>query len=932
MSIVTDPDNLDRFQFLFDPVGEIISIRGLGTERHAVDQTGDSDGTTTFTDAGANFTTDGVQVGDVLTIISDPAADGGIIGHYRVTGSIGTTTLDVDRAIPASTAADLTYKINAPQTPGAVGQQVADGVDKQAAFSFAKEEWITLAGGLGNAEDLNQFDFPYQSISSAAGQYIMGGVNGDAASAWRYADNNGTQATDVEGSPRELIRTGGWQERNASDVVLREYANYTTLGSLDADAQVTYQQGDADGDPANFKLTGPVNQAVLTFGPDVGPDAVSTGFAFAATTITRNDGGNWADDNYRVGDYVQVRSAEDAGNIGNFGPITAVDDSVDGAITIASASFTVNADDTTAIFQVDHRRYTALRVRKKGRFYAQAVHADAGVPSTGILSLVNKFPLSHTNDPATNTGLFPGGGTGLDDGVLSGGDGTAAGDFFQQTENHTTGVDGAIPAALAADGTFTFTSAGSTFNSTARSIQILRPGDSLEITSGTYQGVYEIVSIDSATVLTLRSEPGRTYPGAESSLSFTCRTGVRDTGATNGAIADVDGDTGTLTSAGATFNADNGLGDRTVAIDDIVEIYSGVAGHVGFYKVVSVDSATVLTLDTSDQVFTTQSSQSYRIWRPGMFLQRFEASASISGASNIDFGDDNPDTLTRTGGSWITDGFLAGMAVTVLDAEDAGNITTFIIGGTAPSATVMTLIAEEAVTANAADTTASANGNITGDTGITRTINGVLYPFHWRLFANGASLADIYQFIQRELRRGTDIDGGSGTARGDVTDALMTFVAPNGVTLDLFPDDLATGDLNNVTYTDISGDSRNNAFLVGLTFQVNQNLINSATKRLTAYFTTNPAGNFGSNDAVIVDDDQGVDMNFTVINGNIQTTFDYTNNAQGGRTPDTDAGITVVALGDDLAQHVLVTDTITKVNSKTIVVGTGLERNFSNPA
>ena len=125
MSIVTDPDDLDRFQVAVDPIAQTISLRGLGTERHAVDITGDSDGTTTFTDAGANFTGDGVVAGDVLTIISDPADDGGIIGHYRVVGSVTATTFVVDRAIPASTAADLTYKINAPQTPGATVSQVS---------------------------------------------------------------------------------------------------------------------------------------------------------------------------------------------------------------------------------------------------------------------------------------------------------------------------------------------------------------------------------------------------------------------------------------------------------------------------------------------------------------------------------------------------------------------------------------------------------------------------------------------------------------------------------------------------------------------------------------------------------------------------------------------------------------------------------------
>jgi hypothetical protein len=907
MSKVTDPDTLDRFQICIDPVAETISLRGLGTQRHAVDQTGDSDGTTTFTDAGANFTTDGVLAGDVLTIISDPASNGGIIGHYRVV-TIGTTTLTVDRAIPASTAADLTYRINGPQTTGSASPQVADGVNYQALFSFLKEEWITLAGGLGNAIDLNRFDFPIVAISSAAGQYIMGGTNGDAASAWRFADQNGTQATDIEGIPRELLRDGGWQERNASNIVLREYANYTTLGALDSDAQAYYQQGDATGTPANFKLTGTVNQAVLTFGPDVTP----TNIAFAATTITRA-AGSWITDNYRLGDRVTIRSAEDAGNNGNFGPITAISATV---ITIASAAFTVNADDDTAIFQVDHRRYTKLFARKKARSYTSAVHDDAGIPTTGILPLVNKFPLAHANDPAIT----------LDDGAVSGGDATGT-SVFQNNESHQAAANGVTTTVDSS--TFTFASAGATFTATARSVVILQPGDVLRITSGSYQGYYEIVTIDSATQLTCYKEPSRVYPGNESSLSYTVYTGVRDTGAANATLTNVSGATGTLDSTGSTFNADNGLGDRTVVVGDMVQVFAGTGAVIGFYKVTIVNSATQLTLNTSDQIFGGQTSQSYRIWRPGMFLQRFRTTAVASGMTdglNIN-GAGNPDTLTRIGGSWITDGFLAGMAIRLVAAEDAGNVGQFIIGPT-PTATVVTLIASESMTTNTDDDTA-VNSNVTGDTGITRTINSVVYPFHWRLFGNGGTLAQIFQFLQRDLRRPTDIDGGNGTERGDITDLLMTYVSPNGTTLDLFPDNLATSELNNVTYRDLTTDNRNNAFLVGITFDVNANLISSASKRLTAYFTSVPSGNFGTNTAVIVDDASSVDMDYTAISGDIQTTFDYTNNAQGGRTPGTDASITVVALGTDLAQHILVTALITQVNSLVIAVQPTLERNYA---
>lgn len=78
----------------------------------------------------------------------------------------------------------------------------------------------------------------------------------------------------------------------------------------------------------------------------IGPDA-ATGFVFAATTITRADGGDWTDV-FRVGDYVLIADAEDGANDGTYGPVTAVDA---GELTVATAAWTVNAADTTATFR-----------------------------------------------------------------------------------------------------------------------------------------------------------------------------------------------------------------------------------------------------------------------------------------------------------------------------------------------------------------------------------------------------------------------------------------------------------------------------------------------------------------------------------------------------------------------------------------------------
>jgi HK97 family phage major capsid protein len=65
--------------------------------------------------------------------------------------------------------------------------------------------------------------------------------------------------------------------------------------------------------------------------------------------------------------------------------------------------------------------------------------------------------------------------------------------------------------------------------------------------------------------------------------------------------------------------------------------------------------------------------------------------------------------------------------------------------------------------------------------------------------------------------------------------------------------------------------------------------------------------------------------------GQAAATFDYTNNAQGGRTPNTPAPYVLVASGTNQAQSILLTGTITQVNVLTIPVSPATEFNFSNP-
>lgn len=63
----------------------------------------------------------------------------------------------------------------------------------------------------------------------------------------------------------------------------------------------------------------------------------------------------------------------------------------------------------------------------------------------------------------------------------------------------------------------------------------------------------------------------------------------------------------------------------------------------------------------------------------------------------------------------------------------------------------------------------------------------------------------------------------------------------------------------------------------------------------------------------------------------ITFTYNYAGNTDGGRTADTDASITLVALGLEKAQYATATSSITKVNSVSVPVSNPLERNYEDP-
>ena len=218
-----------------------------------------------------------------------------------------------------------------------------------------------------------------------------------------------------------------------------------------------------------------------------------------------------------------------------------------------------------------------------------------------------------------------------------------------------------------------------------------------------------------------------------------------------------------------------------------------------------------------------------------------------------------------------------------------------------------------------------------------RTIGGVSRNFHVIIDGNARTAEEIYEAVQRLLRQNSDIDTGAGTKNGKVTNELLQFVGDTLKTkLDstggVYIDDFQTADINRLVMVDDTGTERTFPYTAVLTLQFGQNLISDADAVYRVFFTTNPAGNYGTTNAVLVNNDAGSPMSGTVSGASsVGLTFAYDTNVQGGRTAATDAAITVVAIGLSTGQYVKATGTIARSASNSVSLVASLERNYENP-
>ena len=132
------------------------------------------------------------------------------------------------------------------------------------------------------------------------------------------------------------------------------------------------------------------------------------------------------------------------------------------------------------------------------------------------------------------------------------------------------------------------------------------------------------------------------------------------------------------------------------------------------------------------------------------------------------------------------------------------------------------------------------------------------FDFSVIIDGNGATTQQIYTFVQRQLRRDVDIDAGSGTEIGNVTNAMLRFVGDRLFTESLpeggiFIDDFAIAFINLIEFMDDTGVLRTYPLLTVLTVNFGANLVADTDAKYWVYFTTLPGdANYGTGDAVIV--------------------------------------------------------------------------------
>jgi hypothetical protein len=869
-------------------------------------------------------------------------------------------------------------------TSGDGDGDVADGVTLQAVYSFAKEEWrvdsLETDLTVNYADDLIRHEFPFEAITSE--QFEIGG--GTSHDNWNWFNSY----------TRKKVRTAGWAEktRTGTGDLARE-TGIITLGALDADAQVYYQQTSVITTKADFTFLGPVNEALRIYTDASADNTPDDDFTTFLKLFVRKKGRTYA------GSTIADIGVTTIGTIVNRFPLSHV---IDAAITLTDANIlgtnpyrfgaaptaiiTGSDGDTLAVdgvlFESTGSTFTTAGVIPGdilqitgGTAAVQGYYEITAVAATQLT--IKEAESVSGNDFTFNTG-FQADETGLAfsvfTSVLTPKAGLAAvrdaGTFNQVVaDTGIVDVDGATGTITDTTGTFV--------------TDDIATGDILVITKSWEQSFNSATAIATGTDLfTIANHNFRT--GDRVIYDVTAGTiPVSTPQIVDGSVYYVSVASSSTFYLCTTLEAawTRAYGDA----DQINFTAVGTGTHNlfmheidGCYPVVSRDSASILTIDTTDNAFpsTVKPNTTYYIVEPGMYLQykdksvdRFDGAQTttpltsliVSGGDTITIVGPDFDYLDDTGATvQIAEG-------DVIEISGSTSATSTTADGryTVAARTSPTVVTVKETILNGTYNSALSTTFVDVKQGFKRTIGTGDFAYNWKVSGNGAGLQDVFQFVQSELRSDADIDCGAGAFVdatntgligfvGNINDLLMTFASPTGTGLNMFIDGLDSNDINNATFNDHTGTARNFPFTAAGSLVFNPNLTNDQNSKYWLFFTNDDAGDnlgrdYGTENAIIVEDATTPTANpifgfvnasggathggtRTVDSGTTSISFTYaydTNTQRGGASAGLDAPVTLIAIGAPTAQFVIATGTITQATGITISAVAALERNYN---
>ena len=207
----------------------------------------------------------------------------------------------------------------------------------------------------------------------------------------------------------------------------------------------------------------------------------------------------------------------------------------------------------------------------------------------------------------------------------------------------------------------------------------------------------------------------------------------------------------------------------------------------------------------------------------------------------------------------------------------------------------------------------------------TRSINGTNYNFNAIINGNNKTAEEIYEAVQLSLRSTSNINARTTPAiTGNTANSLLSFLGNTLVTTNgVYIDNFQVADINRIEFYDINGVKRVYPFITAGVISFNSNLVNDGFAVYKMFYSDN----FGTSNAELVLDVDNNPIQGSITGSTASFTYDYDNDtASGGAGVNKD--ITVVAIGLNTAQYVLIEGTITRSNQNSISLVSSLERNY----